>query len=77
MVHLQVPLTLERKGAIGDGIPNVLQSTTSTLSSSVMLVCTFPQFLDKWKSIISNSFVLNMVKGHNLQLISHPPLFCN
>ena len=25
----------------------------------------------------SNRFVLNMVKGHHLQLRSHPTLFCN
>ena len=27
------------------------------------------------RSITSNRFVLNMVRGHHLQLRSHPPLF--
>ena len=40
------------------------------------LVC-FSNFLDQWRSITSNSFVLNMVQGHHLQLQSYPPLFCN
>ena len=39
------------------------------------LVC-FP-FLDEWRSITSNRFVLNLVQGHHLQLRSHPPLFRN
>ena len=40
------------------------------------LVC-FPLFLDQWQSITSNSFVLNMVQGHHLQLRSHCPLCHN
>ena len=40
------------------------------------LVC-LPIFLDQWRSITSNKFVLNVVQGHHLQLRSHPPLFCN
>ena len=28
--------------------------------------------LDQWKSITSNRFVLNRVKGHNLQLGCYP-----
>ena len=36
----------------------------------------FP-FLDQWRSIPSNRFVLNMVQGHHLQLRSHPPLLHN
>ena len=47
------------------------------LSSLVLQVGTLPQFLDEWKSIISNSFTLNIVKGHNLKLRCHPLLFCN
>ena len=35
------------------------------------------KFLDQWRSITSNRFVLNMVQGHHLQLRSHPPLFCD
>ena len=35
------------------------------------------KFLDQWRSITSNRFVLNMVWSHHLQLRSHPPLFHN
>ena len=35
------------------------------------------KFFDQWKSITSNRFVLNMVRGHHLQLRSHPTLFCD
>ena len=35
------------------------------------------KFFDQCRSITSNRFVLNMVWGHYLQLISHPPLFCD
>ena len=35
------------------------------------------RFLDQWRSITSNRFVLNMVQGHHLQLRSRPPLFRN
>ena len=34
-------------------------------------------FLDQWRSITSNSIVLNMVQGHHHQLRSHPSLFHN
>ena len=34
-------------------------------------------FLDPWRSITSNRFVLNMVQGHCLQIRSCPVLFCN
>ena len=34
-------------------------------------------FLDQWRSITSNRFVLNMVQGHHLQLRSYPPLVHN
>ena len=40
------------------------------------LVC-FSIFLDQWRSITSNRFVLNMVQGHHLQLRLCPLLFCN
>ena len=63
---------------MGDDVPDVLQSTTSsTSSSSVMQVCSLPPFLDQWKSITSNRFRLNMVKGHYLWLRAWPPLFHN
>ena len=36
-----------------------------------MLSC----FLDQWRSMTLNSFVVNMVQGHHLQLTLHPTLF--
>ena len=35
------------------------------------------KYLDQWRSITSNRFVLNMFWGHHLQLRYHPSLFCN
>ena len=74
---MPVLLTPLRRGAMGDGIPDVLQCTTSPFSSSFVKVGTLSKFLDKWRSITFNRFVLNMVKGHHLQLRSCPPLFHN
>ena len=66
-----------KKGSHGDGVSDVLQSTTSSpSSSSVVQVGTLP-LLDQWRNITSSRFVLNVVKGHYLQLRCHPPLFCN
>ena len=63
---------------MGDGIPDVFQSSTSLISSSsVVQVGTLPIILDQWRSIASNRFMLNMVKGHNHQLRAWPLLFCN
>ena len=77
VVHLAVSLTLRRWEAVGDGAPDVLQSTTSsTLLSFVVQVSTLPQFLDKWRSNTLNRFVLNMVKDHHLQIMAQP-VFCN
>ena len=59
-----------------DGIPDVLQSTTSLTSAlSVVQVGTLSKFLDQWRSITSSRFVLNMVKCDHLQLRCHPVLF--
>ena len=75
-MYLPVPLTVGRRGSVQDSICDVLQSTTSsTLSSYVMKVDTLPKLLDQWRSIIYNRFVLNIVKGHHLQLRYHPILF--
>ena len=61
-----------------DGVLDVSQSTTSsTSSSSVIQVDTHLQFLDHWRSITFNGLVLNMVKGHHLQLRCYPLLFHN
>ena len=60
------------------GTPDVSQSTASSSSSSLVLqVGMLSHFLDQWRSIISNMFVLNMVQGYHLQIRSHPPLFFN
>ena len=72
-VHPQVPLNPGRKGTMGDDIPNVLQSLTSSpASSSVVQVDTLPKFLDQWTGITSNRVVLYMVMGHCLQLRCFP-----
>ena len=56
MVHLPVPLTLGRKEAMGDDIPDMLQSTTSSASSSfIVQPGTLSRFLDQQRSITSNS----------------------
>ena len=64
---------------MGVSAPNVPQPSTSSSSSS-STSATFQvgmpfKFLDQWRSITSNRFVLNMVQGHHLQLRSCPPLF--
>ena len=40
-----------------------------------MEVRNLPKFLDQWRNITSNGFLLNMVNGHHLQLRHPPPLF--
>ena len=78
MMHLPVSLTLRKRESLRDDIPDEFQSTTlSTSSSSIVQVGTLPHFLDQWKSITSNRFLLNMVKGHHFQLRAWSPLFCN
>ena len=65
---------------MGVGTPDVLLPSTSSSSSSTSApfqVGMLFKFLDQWRSITSNRFVLNMVQGHHLQLRSHPPLFHN
>ena len=80
-VCIQVPQALGRGGAMGDGIPDVLWSLTSSPSSSsvvqVVQVGTLLKFLDQWRSITSNRDVLNMVKDQHLQLRYHTQLFHN
>ena len=70
-----------RKGGCGVSAPDVSQTSTSSSSSSStsapFQVGMLFKFLDQWRSITSNRFVLNMVRGHHLQLRSHPPLFHN
>ena len=63
---------------MGVGTPDVSQPSTSSSSSSTSApfqVGMLFKFLDQWRSITSNRFVLKMVQGHHLQLRSHPPLF--
>ena len=58
MVHLPVWLTPGRRVA-GDGISDVLQSTSSSaLYSSVVQVGPLPIFLNQWRSIVSIRFLL-------------------
>ena len=77
-VSPQVLLILGGRGAVGVGTPHVLQSSASSSSSSAVIQFGMLfSFLDQWRSITSNRFVLNMFWGHHLQLRSHPPLFCN
>ena len=72
--HLLVPMILGRKEAVGDSIPDVPQSTTSSpSSSSAVQVCTPLQFLDQLISIISNRFELITVTIFSLGTI----LGCN
>ena len=63
VVHLPVPLSLGLKGNMGHGIPNVLQCTTSSPSSSYgVWAGTPPKILAHWTCITYNRFVLNMVR---------------
>ena len=72
-VHLAVPMTLRRKGAMGDVVHDVSQSSSS---SSVVQVGTISKLMDQWRSSTSVKFVLDM-KGHYLQHSCHLPLFHN
>ena len=40
-----------------------------------MQLCALSNFLDQWKSITFNRFVVNMIKGHLHHLKCHPLLF--
>ena len=71
-VHLPVPLTLKRRDTLGHNVPGVLQSTSSSPSSSpVVQGGTLPTNLNQSRSITVSRFVLNMVKGHHLQFRWH------
>ena len=60
-----------------NGIPDVLQSKSSSpSSSSAVQVGTLHHFLIKRGALLPIS-VLNIVKGHHLQLSTLPRLFCN
>ena len=65
-----------KKGSHGD-VTVFKFITSSPSSSSVVHIGTLPKFLDQWRSIDSNRFVLSMVKGHHLQLGCCPLLSCN
>ena len=63
VMHLEVPPILEKRGAVPDGIPDVLQCTASSASSSsVVQIGTLPQLLGHWRSITSDRFVLIWLK---------------
>ena len=75
-----VLLSLEERGCMGVGAPDVPEPSASSASSSstsgVFQVGMLFKLFDQWRSITSNRFVLNMVWGYHLQLRSHPSLFC-
>ena len=72
------PADARKKGAMGVSTPEVSQSTAfSSSSSSVFQVGILLHFLDKWRGITFNRFVLNMVQGYHLQLRQCPPLLHN
>ena len=81
LVALFPPVLLSQEGKVGMGVgtPDVPEPSTSSSSSSSISttfeVGTLFNFFDQWRSITSNMFVLNMVRGHHLQLRSHSPLF--
>ena len=65
-VHLPVPLTLRRQDTMGNSVPDVLPSKSSSLSSSsVVQAGSHSKILDQWSSIIFNTFAFNMVKGYH------------
>ena len=77
VVDLVVKQILRRKELVVVGIPDVLQSTTSsTPSSSVVQVGILPQFLDQWESITSNRLVLSKMPTCNFLLLSIIVFFC-
>ena len=58
--HLQVILILGRRETMGNSMPDVVQpSMSSQSSSSVVQVGTLPNFLDQWNSITCSRFVFN------------------
>ena len=73
-----VLLTLGGMGSMQVGVPDMSWSSASSSSSSAdfQVVMLF-KFIDQWRNITSNRFVLNMCQGHHLLLWSHLPLFCN
>ena len=63
---------------MGNGISDVLQSlTSSSSSSSTVQPGALPRFLGQWRSITFKRCVLNMVEGHHLYLRSCSLLFHN
>ena len=67
-----------KKGAMVVGASDMSQSTFSSSSLSLVFqVGMLSHFLDQWRCITSNRFVLTMVQGHHFQLRSHPLLFYN
>ena len=66
VVPVPVLLIIGRRWAIGFGTADVSKSTASlSSSSSVFQVGMFSHFLDEWRSITSNTFVLIMVQTHH------------
>ena len=81
LVALFPPVLLSQEGKVGVGVsacdvpqPSTSSSASSSTSAMFQVGILF-KFFDKWRSIRSNRFVLNMVWGHHLQLRLCPPLF--
>ena len=75
VLDLAVKQSLRRKEAMG---VTILIFTVYYFITIVLISCAGRySFLGQWESITSSRFVLNVVKGHHLQLRCCPPLFCN
>ena len=60
-----------KMGDSGTGTPDVSQSTASSSSlSSIVQVGMLSHFLDQWRNITCNRFVLNMVQGYHHHTLS-------
>ena len=75
--HLEVLLILRRKESMEDDIPDLLQSTTWLMPSSIVHIDTLCYFLDQWKSITFYRLCLIWLKSHCLQLRCIPLLVSN
>ena len=75
-VNLQVLVTLGRRGSHGGWC----SWCVTVFNFITIIIITYSgqytsKFFGYWRSIICNRFVLNMVKGHHLQLMCCPSLF--
>ena len=74
LVMYQALCQIPKKGSCRSGILDVYSPPyPSTLSSLVVKVGTLPLFLNQWKSITSNRFLLKMFQGYYLTFRCHAP----